>query len=113
LNWGRASKTTIQPLENLQNKAMKFLKKSNKATLDEIYIQNNILTINNLFKMSAGTFIHSYENNQLPSHFNQRFKSILIVHKYPTSSSGHRLIWWVGDAISICNEPNASQDHIA
>jgi len=84
LNWGRASKTTIQPLENLQNKAVKFLKTSNKATLDEIYIQNNILTINNLFKMSAGKFMHSYENNQLPSHFNQYFKSILTVHKYPT-----------------------------
>jgi len=27
-------------------------------------------------------------------------------------SSGHRLIWWGGDAMSICNEPNASQDHI-
>jgi len=29
------------------------------------------------------------------------------------ASSGHRLIWLVGDAISVCNEPNASQDHIA
>jgi len=27
-------------------------------------------------------------------------------------SSGHRLIWW-GDAMSVCNEPNASQDHTA
>ena len=71
LNWARASKTTIQPLENLQNKAVKFLKTSNKATLGEIYIKDNILTINNLFKMSAGKFMHSYENNQLPSHFNQ------------------------------------------
>jgi len=26
------------------------------------------------------------------------------------SSSGHMLIWW-GGALSICNEPNASQDH--
>jgi len=34
LKWGRAS--IIQPLENLQNKAVKFLKTSNKATLDEI-----------------------------------------------------------------------------
>ena len=31
LNWGRASKTTIQPLENLQNKAVKFLKTSKKT----------------------------------------------------------------------------------
>jgi len=29
LNWGRALITTIQPLENLQNKAVKFLKTSN------------------------------------------------------------------------------------
>jgi len=27
-------------------------------------------------------------------------------------SSGHRLIWWGGDAISICNEPNGSQDYM-
>jgi len=34
--------------------------------------------------MSAGKFMHSYENNQLPSHFNHYFKSIQTVHKYPT-----------------------------
>ena len=84
LNWGRASKTTIQPLVNLQNKAVKFLKTFNNATLDEICIQNYIITIKNLFKMSTGNFMHSYENNQLPSHFNQYFKSIQTVHKYPT-----------------------------
>jgi len=33
-------------------------------------------------------------------------------HINTLTSSGHRLIWW-GDAISICNEPNASQGHIA
>jgi len=37
-----------------------------------------------MFKMSAGKFMHSYENNQLPSHFNQYFKSMQTVHKYPT-----------------------------
>jgi len=39
---------------------------------------------------------------------------IITLHsiKYPPSN-GHRLIWWGGDAISICNEPNASHDHIA
>jgi len=38
LNWGRASKTAIQLLVNLQNKAVKFLKTSDKATLDETYV---------------------------------------------------------------------------
>ena len=34
--------------------------------------------------MSAGRFAHSCENNQLPSHFNQYFKSVQTVHKYST-----------------------------
>ena len=33
-----------------------------------MYIQNNILTINNLFEMPAGKFMHSYEINQPLSH---------------------------------------------
>jgi len=49
-----------------------------------MYIQNNILTINNLFKISASKFMHSYENNQLPSYFNQYVNSIQTVHKYTT-----------------------------
>jgi len=48
------------------------------------YIQNHILTINNLFEMSAIKIMHSYGNNQLLLHFNQYFKSIETVHKYPT-----------------------------
>ena len=35
-----------------------------------------------------------------------------VVWRERASSSGHRMIWW-GDAMSICNEPNASQDHNA
>jgi len=34
--------------------------------------------------MSAGKFMHSYENSKLPSHFNQYFKFFQTVHKYPT-----------------------------
>jgi len=56
-------KTAIQPLVDLQNKAVKFVKTFDKATLDEIYVKNHIPTINNSFKMSAGMFMHSYENN--------------------------------------------------
>jgi len=33
------------------------------------------------------------------------------IENHVTISSGHKLIWW-GDATSICNETNASQDHI-
>ena len=34
--------------------------------------------------MSAGKFMHSYENKQLPLDFNKYFKSILTVFKNPT-----------------------------
>jgi len=46
--------------------------------------------INNLYKMSAGKVMHSCENNQLPSHFNQYFKSIQTVHKYPPRLAGSK-----------------------
>ena len=48
---------------NLQNIAVKFLNTSDKSTLDEMHIQNHILTMNNIFKMYAGKFMQSYENN--------------------------------------------------
>jgi len=52
----------------------------------EIYenIQNRILSIKNLFKLSAGKFIHFYKNNLIPSHFNLYLKSVQTVHNYPT-----------------------------
>jgi len=63
---------------------VKFLKTSNKSTLDETYIQNHILTINKLFETSLGKFMHSHENNPHSSHFNQYFKFVQTVKKYPT-----------------------------
>jgi len=46
--------------------------------------KNHILTINKPFKMYAGKFTHSYENNLLLSHLNQCFKSIQTIHDYHT-----------------------------
>jgi len=40
---------------NLQNKAVKFLKTSKKATLDEMHMQNKFLTISNSFVTSLVT----------------------------------------------------------
>jgi len=68
---------------NLQNKAVKFLKTFNEATLDETY-PKTMITINKLFKISTGRIMHSYENNLLASDFNQYFKSIQTIHNYPT-----------------------------
>ena len=69
LNWGSASKIAIKPLVILQTKAVKFLKTSNQDTLDEPFIQNQMLTTNKQFKIFAGKFMHSYKSNLLPSHF--------------------------------------------
>jgi len=63
----------------------KFLKTSNKATLGEIYIQNHILAIKNLFKMSAVIFTNFNGNNLLSLHFNQYFKFIQTIRKYSIS----------------------------
>jgi len=68
----------------LQNKAVEFLKTSKKAALGETCTQNHIPTTNELFKISADEFMHSYENILLPSNFNQYFKSIQTIHNYST-----------------------------
>jgi len=63
--------------------------------------------------MSAGKFIHSYENNQLSPFFNQYLKSIQAVHKYTTglatpkkfslpkvnSSQGHCSLKFIGPKV--------------
>ena len=84
LNWGRACKTAIQLLESLQNKAIKFLKTFNDPHLGNTYSHNNILTISQLFELSVGKFMHSFENNFLPTHFNQYYSSVQAIHNYPT-----------------------------
>jgi len=96
LNWSRASKTAIQLLDNLQNKAVKFLQASRNATLDEMNIRTHIPTINKIFKISAGKFMHSYENNLLPSHSNQYFKTIQTVHNHPIRLATSKIPFYPG-----------------
>jgi len=103
LDWGRAWKSTIQPLVNLQNKAAKCLKTSNKASMDEMYMQSDILKINNLFKMSAGKCRQFDSNNQLQPHFNQYFKSPQTVHKYPTTTLNNFFLPMVNSSHGQCS----------
>ena len=101
---------------NLRNKSVKFLKTCNKKnTLDEIYIQNHILTISKLFKMSAGKVMQSYESNLLPSHFNQYLKSIETVHNYPPDLQLQKFFSYPcnGNASSNSLDPRYGQKHLA
>ena len=60
--------------------------------------------------MFVGKFMHSYENNQLPSHFNQYFKSIQTVHKYPTRLACSKNFFLPGVTSSKGNAPSNSLD---
>jgi len=74
------------------NIAVKCLKTHNKATLYETYIRNHKLTINKQFKISAGKFMHSYENNLPPSNFNQfSNRSNNSYCNYPTDVQVHKI----------------------
>ena len=70
VSWGRASKTTIQPLIKLQNKAIKTLKPTNmKSLLEEPFQHLNILSLPKIYTLSVGKFMHSCHNKLLPNHF--------------------------------------------
>jgi len=60
INWELASKATIQPLNNLQNKAIKLRGPTKETSLEESFQHLNILCLPKLYTLSVGKFVHSY-----------------------------------------------------
>jgi len=125
VSWGRASKTTIQPLIKLQNKAIKTLKPTNmKSLLEEPFQHLNILSLPKIYTLSVGKFMHSYHNKRLPNHFDEYFIPISSIHSHSTrlatsnnlflprinSSSGKCSLTFVGPKVwySIPNDIKSS-----
>ena len=67
LGWGSATKTTLHPLQILQNKVMRII---NKTTVED-HVKNNtlyqkykILKINDVYKLELGKFMYLYHVNK-------------------------------------------------
>ena len=91
LCWGRCSRSSMQPLQVLLNKAIKCInfKKINtseKETLS-IFHEDRVLTVYDMFKIELGKFMFKYHKGLLPCNFKNYFMSVSSVHSYSTRTS--------------------------
>jgi len=79
-----ASNPTIQPLINLQNKAIKIINSTDTGSPEEHFQHLNILCLPKLCSFSVGKFMHSYHNKLLPNHFDEYFVPLSSIHYHYT-----------------------------
>ena len=80
--YGRTNKTTMAPLNVLLNRALRcinYLGRRDKKT-SLIYLDENILKIENMFKLELGKFCFKFDNNLLATAFNNYFTDLHSIH---------------------------------
>ena len=71
INWGRANKSTINPLEKLQNKIIRISLFCHKRTANgNLFAKFHVLKLTNLYKLECAKFTYKFENGLLPISFN-------------------------------------------
>ena len=74
INWGSAGVTALRSLKVLQNRAIRFISRSDRYhRLDLDYVNLRILKLEDLYQHSVSKFMHQYHNNLLPPYFNNFF----------------------------------------
>ena len=83
--WGTANVTVLDPLIKLQKKAVRLVSNVSKYThTAPLFSKNAILTVNSLYIINVGSFMHSFLNGKLSKTFNSMFKINYNVHSYGT-----------------------------
>ena len=85
LNWGRAAKTHLHKLEVLQNKILRAcLFGSRHYNTNSLYSKLGVLKLNDMIKMEMAKFMFKFNNQMLPSSFNNYFIELDKIHNYNT-----------------------------
>ena len=84
---GRASNATIQPLINIQNKAIKVIRPTKQTSLEESFQHLTILGLPKLYALPLGICMHSYYNKLLPYHFDDYFNPTSSIYSNPSKLS--------------------------
>lgn len=85
LNWGRAAKTLLHKLEVLQNNILRacfFSSRYNRTNV--LYFKFGALKLHDMFEMEIAKFMFKFNNQMLPSSFNNYFIKLDQVHEYKT-----------------------------
>ena len=88
LVWGNTHQFLLEKILLLQKKSLRVIYTLNpRAHTEELFHDNKLLKINDLYLFQLGQFMFKYNNNKLPNIFNQIFCRNDAVHKYPTRRS--------------------------
>ena len=86
--WGNTHDYYLHRILLLQKKAMRVICNTSwMSHTDVLFIENNILKINDLYRYNLGQFMYQLNNNTLPSVFELIFNKNKTIHKYPTRQS--------------------------
>ena len=88
LAWGNTHKFLLDRLLLLQKKSLRIICNTNaRSHTNQLFLQNKILKIEDLYSFQLGQFMYNYNNNTLPSVFNRMFPKNQSFHSYPTRQS--------------------------
>ena len=94
IDWGRANKTVIRPVQVLQNRILKYMTFSKRtSSANNIFKLLKILKVSDLYQLNLEKFMYKYNAYILPSSFNNFFSKLHCVHDHGTrlvSGTYHR-----------------------
>ena len=88
LVWGNTHQFLLEFFLLLQKKCLRIIFNLNwRAHTDDLFFENKLLKVNELYLFQLGQFMFKYNNKKLPKIFDDIFCRNDMVHKYPTHRS--------------------------
>ena len=88
LAWGNSSKSLLDSLLRIQKRAIRIINKVGfRSHTNDLFVQNKLLKISELFDYNLGVFMYNLSAGQLPETFFHIFRRNSLVHNYPTRQS--------------------------
>jgi len=85
IDWGRAYKTVIRPVQVLQNRILKYMTFSRRtSSANSIFKLLKILKVSDLYELNLEKFMYKYNADILPSSFNNFFSKLHCIHDHAT-----------------------------
>ena len=88
LCWVCCCKTAMQPLNILLNKAIRCINFCNpKESIYKFLTKDNIILIDDMFKLELGKFMHNFNRGILPVNFRNYFTKLNSQHNHQTRAT--------------------------
>lgn len=92
LGWGSASKTTLKPIQILQNKVLRLMNKTTWKDHTEnnvLYQKFELLKVDDIYRLELGKFMYLYQTKALPKVFETYFLDLTQAHNHNTRAKSN------------------------